>query len=298
MGFLEDRANLGGRVAVVVGGASGIGEAVTLALASAGVDVGFCDINAAATAATQGRVEALGRQGLARVTDATDPAALDAFYVEVARTFKQVDILVNVVGGVSQRPFLDATTEQCAADIHRNYGYVIQSVRKAVPLIQRGGRGGSIINFTTIEAHRGAAGFSVYAGAKAAVTNFSRSLAVELGSSRIRVNVIAPDTTPSEGNYNALPATVRAEMAQADPRMMQQALRMYIPLEEPPSTQDLANAVLFLASDLSRSITGTTVHVDGGTWAASGFINWPGQGFLPVPLASVQRRLFASDSPD
>lgn len=292
MGFLEDRANLAGRVAVVVGGAAGIGEAVTLAFASAGVDVAFCDINAAAVGTTRARVDAAGRRVLACVTDATDPRALDEFYVELAGVFGQVDILVNVVGGVSQRPFLEATEQQCAADIQRNYGYVLQSIRAAVPLIQRGGRGGSIINFTTIEAHRGAAGFSVYAGAKAAVTNFSRSLAVELGASRIRVNVIAPDTTPSEGNYNALPEAVRAEMSKADPLMMARALSMYIPLETPPSTQDLANAVLFLASDLSKSITGTTIHVDGGTMAASGFINWPGQGFLPVPLAGVQQKLF------
>jgi NAD(P)-dependent dehydrogenase (short-subunit alcohol dehydrogenase family) len=105
MGYLEDRANLSGRVAVVVGGASGIGESVTLALASAGVDIAFCDINAAATTSTKARVEALGRQALAIVTDATDAAALDGFYVDAARAFRQVDILVNVVGGVSQRAF-------------------------------------------------------------------------------------------------------------------------------------------------------------------------------------------------
>ncbi len=79
-----------------------------------------------------------------------------------------------------------------------NYGYVIDSVRRAVPLIRSGGTGGSIINFTTIEAHRGAATYAVYAGAKAATTNFSRAMALELGADRIRVNPIAPDANPGK----------------------------------------------------------------------------------------------------
>lgn len=292
MGFLEDQAKLQGRIAVIVGGASGIGEAVTLALAASGVDIALCDIKADAVCATCAHIEAPGRRAFRAVADATDPTALQEFYREVGARFGRVDILVNVVGGVLQKPFMESSAAECAADIQRNYGYVLNSVRAAVPLIRQTGRGGSIINFTTIEAHRGAAGFSVYAGAKAAVTNFSRSLAVELGAERIRVNVIAPDTTPSEGNFNALPPAVRAEMAASNPEWMDQALRMYIPLQTPPTRQDLANAVLFLASDLSRSVTGTTVHVDGGTWAASGFINWPGEGFLPIPRAAVQQRLF------
>lgn len=85
-----------------------------------------------------------------------------------------------------------------------NFGYVIDSVRRAIPLIRRGGRGGSIINFTTIEAFRGAASFAVYAGAKAATTNFSRALAVELGADKIRVNMIAPDTSPVKNTNRAL----------------------------------------------------------------------------------------------
>ena len=295
MADLEGRMGLAGEVAVVIGGGGGIGAAISRTLAGHGVDIAFCDRNAQSCSDLARELEASGRSVHAVVLDATDARSLADFYGEVDRRFARLDIVVNVVGGVLQSPFMETTAASRDADIRRNYGYVVDSVYHAVPLIRRGGRGGSIVNFTTIEAHRGAAGFAVYAGAKAATANFSRALAVELGPERIRVNTIAPDTTPSEGNFLALPPETRDSMLNSPPEWMAEALKMYIPLGQPPSAQDLADAVLFLASDLSRSVTGTTLHVDGGTFAASGFVNWPqGQGFLPVPLAQVQQRLFGS----
>jgi NAD(P)-dependent dehydrogenase (short-subunit alcohol dehydrogenase family) len=133
----------------------------------------------------------------------------------------------------------------------------------------------------------------VYAGAKAALTNFTRALAVELGAEKIRVNTLAPDTTPSEGNQRAIPEPLRSRMAAVPLPAMMQALRMYVPLQGPILPDDLADGVLFLASDLSRYVTGTTLHVDGGTMAAAGFLEWPeGEGHLPVPAPASIRRLF------
>lgn len=293
MSFLDQRARLQGRVAVVLGGGGGIGAAVSLALAGAGVDLAIGDIDEPALAATQRTVIALGRRVHAQRLDVVDELQLEQFYAGVAREFQRLDIVVNIAGGVRQRPFMASTAAQCAADIRRNFGYVLDSVRHAVPLIRRGGQGGSIISFTTIEAHRGAAGFAVYAGAKAATTNFTRAMAVELGPERIRLNTIAPDTTPSRGNAEALPPETLSSLAALPEQAMSQGLNMYIPMKQCPSTDDLANAVLFLASDLSASVTGTTLHVDGGTMAAAGFVNWPhGDGFLPAPLAGSLRRLF------
>ena len=293
MGLLEQRANLQGKVAVVVGGGAGIGAAVTTSLAGAGVDVAFCDIKAQELEATRSAVEKMGRRALAKPANAVEPAQLAAFYQDVAGKFERLDIVVNVVGGVTRRMFMDATPEQCAMDIQRNYGYVLDSVRAAIPLIRKGGRGGSIINFTTIEAHRGAATFAVYAGAKAGLTNFTRALAAELGPERIRVNTLAPDTTPSEGNTMALPPDQREKMA-AVPRAAQaESYNMYIPMQSAAKPDDLANAVLFLASDLSAYVTGTTIHVDGGTSASLGFINWPfGDSWLPAPFAGTLSRLY------
>jgi len=296
MGLLEAHAGLAGRTAVVVGGAYGIGRAVTLGLAAGGVEVACCDCDEEAVAAITGEAGALGVKVFARVADVCDALALDAFYDEVEQRFESADILVNVAGGVRNGPFMETTAVQNARDIRLNYGYVIDSIKRAVPLIRKGGRGGSIINFTTIEAHRGAAGFAVYAGAKAATTNFSKALAVELGADRIRVNLIAPDTTPSRTNRNAMPDDYRALQTALRPETKPQGMAMYIPLMENPKEDDLVNAVLFLASDLSRMVTGTTIHVDGGTIASLGFIRWPhGDRIMPVPGPESLKRLFETD---
>ena len=128
----------------------------------------------------------------------------------------------------------------------------------------------------------------------AATTQFSRAMAAELDPQRIRVNVIAPDTTPSAGNANALPPSIHAMNADIPAEWWAEAFKMYIPLQTPPSVDDLANAVLFLASDLAQSITGQVIHVDGGTSAALGMLRWPADGgiTLPVPMGNTLKKLF------
>lgn len=297
MSLLETRAGLAGKVAVVVGGAGGIlGRAVTLGLAEAGVRIAACDIDERAVRSIVGEVEALGSRILSVHADVADRDALDRFYDQVEAEFDRLDIVVNLVGGVQRKLFLETTREQNAREVRLNYGYVIDSVRRAVPLIVRAGMGGSIINFTTIEAHRGAATYAVYAGAKAATTNFSRAMAVELGGDRIRVNLIAPDTNPAQGSNAALYPEDFARLGELGDdyaSMFAEAFKMYVPLKEAPTVDDIVNGVLFLASDLSRSITGTTLHIDGGTIAARGFMDWPyGDSFMPAPLAGTLKRLF------
>jgi NAD(P)-dependent dehydrogenase (short-subunit alcohol dehydrogenase family) len=292
-GIFDERARLAGKVAALVGGGGGIGAAVSIALAQAGVDLAICDIDKAQMDETAWTARSLGRKVTTRCADATDEAALDAYYDQLEQDFGRLDIVVNVAGGTQRRAFMDTSRADIAGDIHRNYGYVVQSVQRAVPLIQRSGNGGSIVNFTTIEAHRGAAGFSVYAGAKAATTNFTRAMAVELGKGRIRLNCIAPDTTPSRGNGNGLPPEFGEAFARLPVSVMAKGMEMYIPRGEQPPAEALADAVLFLASDLARFVSGITLHVDGGTMAAAGFLDWPfGDGFVPVPLAGTLGRIY------
>lgn len=292
-GYMDRRTGLAGRTAAVIGGGGGIGSAISVALAEAGVDVAICDIDDAAMATTADVIAALGRRVVILSADATDEAALDAFYDRVAKEFTHLDIVVNVAGGTKRQRLDAASRTDIARDIHRNFGYVVQSVQRAVPLMRRSGAGGSIVNFTTIEAHRGAAGFAVYAGAKAATANFSRSMAVELGKDRIRVNCIAPDTTPSHGNHAAMPPEFATGFSALPPEVQGKGLEMYIPRGVQPPVDALANAVLFLASDLSLFVSGMTLHVDGGTMAAAGFLEWPfGDGFVPTPLAGTLARLY------
>lgn len=298
MGLLEAHAGLAGKTAVVVGGAGEIiGRAVTLGLAGAGVSIACCDIHEDEARTIVPEVEALGGKILSVHADAADVDALDGFYDQVEAAFDHVDILVNVVGGVQRSMFMDSTRAQNARDIRLNYGYVIDSVRRAVPLIRKSGSGGSIINFTTIEAHRGAATYAVYAGAKAATTNFSRAMAVELGAEQIRVNLIAPDTSPARTSNAALYPEDFERLAELGEDALAESIKFYVPQQRSPSVDDLVNGVLFLASDLSRSITGTTLHIDGGTIASLGFLNWPfGDSFMPAPLGGTLRRLFGDDS--
>jgi NAD(P)-dependent dehydrogenase (short-subunit alcohol dehydrogenase family) len=293
MGYLEERANLAGKVAAVIGGAAGLGRAATMALAKAGVDIALCDIDAEALEATRNEVEQLGRRVTARVTNAWDQEQLSGFYDGFDNDFDHLDVLVNVVGGVRSRTFADARVEQFTADVHRNLGWAMQSMSHAIPRIRASGRGGSIISFTTIEAHRGAAGFAAYAGAKAGLVNFSRSLAVELGPERIRVNLVAPDTSPSVGLNKIFGPEALGAMG-ITPELLARAFAAYIPMGSPPPAEDVGDAVLFLASDLSSSITGTTLHVDGGTWAASGFVRWSESGWSPLPPP----RFFRDDHAD
>jgi 3-oxoacyl-[acyl-carrier protein] reductase len=294
MGLLEAHAGLAGQVAVVVGGAGGfMGRGVTLALAKAGVHIAACDNDDEAVRTIVPEVAALGSRILSVRADVADASSLDAFYARVGKEFDRLDIVVNVAGGVKRSPFVDTTRDDNARDIRLNYGYIIDSVKHAIPLIRRGARGGSIINFTTIEAHRGAATYAVYAGAKAATTNFSRALAVELGGDGIRVNLIAPDTSPARASNSALYAEDFARLAKLGEDALSGAYQMYVPLKRAPSVEDVVNGVLFFASDLSRSITGTTLHIDGGTIASLGFLDWPhGDSFMPAPLGGSLSKLF------
>jgi NAD(P)-dependent dehydrogenase (short-subunit alcohol dehydrogenase family) len=293
MALLDARSKLAGRTAVVLGGCGEIqGRAITLALAESGVSIAACDIDKEAVKTIVPEVESRGVRMLSMHADVTDPAQLDKFYDRVGAEFKSVDIVVNLPGGVDRCLFEKTTREQNARDIRLNYGYVIDSCKRAIPLIRKSGRGGSIINFTTIEAFRGAGTFAVYAGAKAATTNFSRALAVELGGDKIRVNLIAPDTSPAKITNQSLYPEDKARFAALKPGAIQESMAFYVPLKEQTPVDDLVNGVLFLASDLSRSITGQTLHIDGGTSAAWGFLDWPIDSFMPAPLAGSFARLF------
>jgi len=296
MGLLEAHAALAGRKAVVVGGAHGIGRAISLALADAGIAVASCDFDEEAVGPIAGEIEAKGVKCLSVHADVRDEAALDGFFDRVEHEFETVDFLINVAGGVKSDYFTKTTREQNASEIRLNYGYILDAVRRAVPMIRKGGRGGSIVSFTTIEAHRGAATYSVYAGAKAATTNFSRALAVELAQEGIRVNTIAPDTTPSRTSFSSASPEYMAKYFALPEEAREAGMSMYIPQKHPPSQEDLANAVLILVSDLSRSITGVTLHVDGGTMASAGFIDWPfDHKWGPAAGVETLARLFAEE---
>jgi len=236
------------RVAVVTGAAVGIGEAVAGALARFGAHVGVCDRDVPNLDATADTIEAAGRRVAAAELDVREEAASAAFVERVADELGPIDILVNNAGGGFFADFLGVNAKGQDALIRENFGSVTNLVRPTVARMPE--RGGSIVNLTSIEAHRAAPGFAVYSAMKAAVANLTMSLALELGPRRIRVNCVAPDVIPTPG---------------VGP------IDVHTPLPVAGEVDDVAAAVVFLAGDLARFVTGTTIHVDGGNLAAGGW---------------------------
>jgi len=279
VGFLEDRANLGGKLAVLVGGGGGLGRACALDLGRAGVRLGLCDRDGDALAATVADLGALGCETVSSQFDAREPDALAGFFDRVDSALgDHLDVLVNVVGGTFAQPFDRSTPKGWDALIRTNFTWLLDATRLAIPRMRRAG-GGSIINFTSIEAHRAAPNYAVYAAMKAGVDSLSRTLAVELGPDRIRVNTIACDVVPTGS---------MAELSGADgsPAWDLQH-RISIPMGRRGTYEDVGSCALFLASDLSSYVTGEALHPDGGAIASSGWFNWPGQGFLNHPPRPV-----------
>lgn len=273
MGWFEERAGLAGTVAVVTGGAGGLGEAVTRDLAANGVRVAVIDIDAAAV----GKLS--GDDMIVHHGDAREPDALSALFEAVDHRWGRLDTLVNVVGGTFRAPFTDTTPKGWDALLRTNLGHVLHACSLAVPRMRSGGRGGSIVNLTTVEAHRAAPGFAVYAAAKSAVAHFARTLAVELAPEGIRVNNVAPDLTPTPN--------MRRFGLRHDP----EGVRVAIPMGRVGEPADVSNCVVFLASALSAYVTGTTLHPDGGTHASSGWFNWPETGWDNHAPAQLLDRL-------
>ena len=266
MGLLDDRAGLDGAVAVVTGGAGGLGESISRDLTACGVRVALCDRDADAVAAIRDEV------AFAEVVDVRDPDALAAFFTAFDERFDRLDILVNVPGGTFRAPFTDSNRKGWDTLIRTNFTHVVDACQHAIERMRAGGRGGSIVNLTTIEAHRAAPNFAVYSGMKAAVTNFSRTLSVELAPENIRVNNVAPDITPTPG---------MAGISAGGPMPGDSGIgsKIAIPMGRMGVPEDVSNCVLFLASQLSAYVTGTTLHPDGGALASAGWFNWPAEGF-------------------
>jgi NAD(P)-dependent dehydrogenase (short-subunit alcohol dehydrogenase family) len=241
-----DTALLTGRVAIVTGAAVGLGRATALALARFGADVALCDRDADNLATASKEIETIGRYAHSTVIDVRDTDAVNGFVDELDR----VDVLVNNAGGGFRADFLGVNDKGQDALVRENFLSVTNFVRAAVPHMARDGGQGSIVNVTSIEAHRAAPGFAVYSAMKAAIANLTKSLALELGPRNIRVNAVAPDVIPTPGIGDVPVRT---------------------PLPRAGHVDDVAAAIVYLAGGLSSFVTGTTLHVDGGNLAAAGW---------------------------
>jgi len=267
--------SLAGKVAVVTGGGAGIGRAIAETFAACGAAVVIAERDPRRAQEAVDAISARGGRALASVGDVSQQAAVDALARETLAALGRVDVLVNNVGdwlGFTN-PFVESTDEQWRALFDANLGAALRCTRALAPAMIERGDGGSIVNITTIEAHRGIPGNVMYSAFKAASEGFSRSLALELAPQRIRVNCIAPETTdtPQVPVMSWLPDELKARIP------------YWIPLGRFGTPDDLAGAALFLASDLSAWVTGTTLHVNGGALAAAGWYRTP-RGWTNTPI--------------
>jgi NAD(P)-dependent dehydrogenase (short-subunit alcohol dehydrogenase family) len=247
MGITPDSMRLDDRLVLVTGAAQGIGAATAIACASFGADVAVCDREEALLAQTVAAIEAEGRRAYTAVLDVRDGEAVHAWIGGLPTPLIGV---VNNAGGGFHAKFADVNDKGQDALMRENFTSVAHVVRASLPKMPKDGRG-SIVNVTSIEAHRAAPGYAIYSAMKAAVVSLSKTLALELGDLRIRVNCVAPDVIPTPGTGD---------------------MPVRTPLPVAGHVDDVAGTIVFLLSDLARFITGTTLHVDGGNWAKGGWI--------------------------
>ena len=242
---------LQGKTAVVTGGSRGIGRAVAVALAAegAGVAVVFAG-NTAAAAVTVRIIENAGGTAVAVQCDVADEAAVADMIKKVQEKFGSVDILVNNAGITRDGLLMRMKSDDWNAVINTNLTGVYNCTKGVTKMMMKQ-RSGSIINMTSVVGETGNAGQANYAAAKAGVIGFTKSVAKELASRGIRVNAVAPGCIDTDMTA-VLSDAVKEEMIKT------------IPLGRTAAPEEVAQAVVFLASDRAGYITGQTLNVDGG----------------------------------
>ncbi|MEP0315981.1 MAG: glucose 1-dehydrogenase [Hyphomonas sp.] len=266
-----DRLRLDGKVAVITGGGGGIGRAIALRFAELGADIAIAEIIPERADETVARAREFGRQAIALPTDVMDTDQIRAAIERTDETFGRIDVLVNNAGGVAGKAFLDQSERSWRRHIDINFVSMLAATSAAVPVMIRGGRGGSIINITSIEGMRAAPGYAVYAACKAAMINFTESMALEFSADGIRVNAIAPDhtITPGGRGNRTGPVDPLTWLHRSDEA--QDAMNRLIPLGREGLDTECGDVAAFLASPMASYMTGVTLPVDGGTMAAGGW---------------------------
>jgi 3-oxoacyl-[acyl-carrier protein] reductase len=243
--------SLEGKTCLVTGAGRGIGKAIALTLANAGADVAITySRSEEAALQVKSEIEQMGRNALIFQADAVDGKRADEVVSEVVKTWGRLDVLVNNAGITKDTLIMRMSEEQWDDVIETNLKSVFNYSKAAVrPMMKQ--RSGSVINIGSIVGVSGNAGQTNYSASKAGMIGFTKSLAKELASRNIRVNLVAP-------------GYITTDMTDKLGEAVLEAINKSIPLGKGGQPEDVANAVQFLASDASAYITGVVLHVDGG----------------------------------
>lgn len=238
------------KVALITGGARGIGRSIAMVFAKEGADIVVADVNLESAAKTASEIEGLGRKALALELDVTDSAKVEDGVNKILDKFGKVDILVNNAGITKDNLLLRMTQAEWDAVINVNLKGTFNCI-KAVsrPMVKQ--RSGRIISIASIIGLMGNWGQANYAASKAGIIALTKTVAKELASRNINANSVAPGFIQTDMTAK-LPENVKSKMMEA------------IPMAKLGTPEDVANVCLFLASEESSYVTGQTITVDGG----------------------------------
>lgn len=250
--------DLSGKVAIVTGGAMGIGCSIASRLAEAGAKVLIADKDDAAAAAAAAKI----RNAVAFAVDVSDEAQVDAMVAKAVNEFGGVDILVNNAGIYPEKPVLDASLSDFEKVLAINLEGAFLCAKAAAKQMVAQGRGGKIINITSIDAlHPSSVGLAFYDASKHGLLGFTKNLALELAPHNIWVNAIAPGGV-------ATPGTDFWKANSPEEQKYMETFLAKIPMHRVADADEIGKVALFLASDLSSYMTGSQIVVDGGTLLA------------------------------
>jgi 3-oxoacyl-[acyl-carrier protein] reductase len=239
------------RVAIVSGGGDGIGRATTLLLAQEGAKVVVADIATEAARRVAEEITQQKRDALPLTTDATRKESVEKMVQECLRQWGRIDILVNIVGGSFPMPVMEMEEEEWERVVNLNLKSVYLCCRAVLPAMA-GRHYGRIVNLASAQAFTGSETRANYTAAKLGVVGFSKSLALEVISLGITVNVVSPGLVATE--------RVRSRFSDAE----WQEANSSRPMGRAVLPDEVASAILFLVQDGQASVTGQTIHVNGG----------------------------------